>query len=353
MVCALQRKLALKGQIESEGATVIALGGARPTIRSPLRFLAYVVGSLRAVRRICREWDVSAIQCHLSDAEFIGIVAGASSGVSRVISTVHYPELLPDRQPGEWRNRLRVALTKLLYRRWVHAVVAVSVDVARKLEEVFELDPEKIHVILNRIDVRAFEMARDTEAIRGSLGLGAQDRLLVSVGRLAPPKGHAFLLEAFAIVARKHENVKLLLVGDGELRSDLEMLSGQLAVADRVLFAGSREDVEDVLAMAEIFVLPSVSEGTSLALLEAMACGRPTVATDIPGNRCVIEHGVSGLLVPPGDARALAEAIDGLLENPSRAAAMGRIAHEVAAARYDIRDTVAELEGLWTGGLPG
>ncbi|MHC1742408.1 MAG: glycosyltransferase [Syntrophobacteraceae bacterium] len=349
VVCALQRNAALKQRIESEGAEVIVLGRARPSVYRPLRFLAYVLGSLRDVRRICRERRVETIQCHLSDAEFVGIIAGAICGSCRVVTTVHYPELLPYRLPGEWRNRLRIVLTRLLYRRWADSVIAVSTDVAQKLEEVFLLEPAKVHVVVNRIDVQAFQSGQYSEELRRSLGLRPEDRLLVTVGRLAPPKGQAFLLEALAILARKHETLRLMLVGDGELKDSLEAICRRLSLTDRVIFAGNREDVADILAMAELFVLPSLSEGTSLALLEAMAGGKPVVATDIPGNRSVIERGKSGLLAPPGDAAALADAIDQLLDHPDRAKAMGQNAHALAASHYDIRETVRELERVWKG----
>lgn len=350
VVCALQQDLALGERIEKEGAEVIGLGRTRPSIYRPLRFLAYVLGGIRDVRRICRERNVTAIQCHLSDAEFIGIVAGATCGVRRVITTVHYPALLPGRRPGEWRNRLRIVLTRLLYRQWVDVVVAVSADVGQKLRDLFLLDPTKIHVVVNGIDVGAFEVERDPEALRAALGLSSDDRLIITVGRLAVPKGQAFLLSALAILVRKHNNVKLLLVGDGELRESLQALTSRLSLTSRVIFAGNREDIASLLTVAELFVLPSVSEGTSLALLEAMASGKPVVATDIPGNQSVIDHGKSGLLVPPADAGALAEAIETLLEDPEKAQALGRNAHAIASARYDIRETVRELEQLWRGG---
>ena len=113
------------------------------------------------------------------------------------------------------------------------------------------------------------------------------------------------------------------------------------------LFLGSRSDVPDILALSDVFVLPSISEGTSLALLEAMAASKPIVATDIPGNRAVLRHGHNCLLVPPGNPEKLAEAISFLLNHPQIAAEYGKNAYQDVYQRFNIDETITQLIALW------
>ena len=122
------------------------------------------------------------------------------------------------------------------------------------------------------------------------LGIDRKDRVLTNVGRLRTQKGQTFLLDAMASLVSAFEGIKLLILGEGDLLPTLKRKLEALGLSNRVKFLGNRSDVPDILALTEIFVFPSLWEGTSLALLEAMAAGKPIVATDIPGNRTVLQH---------------------------------------------------------------
>ncbi len=296
--------------------------------------------------RICRQEKVNVIQCHLSDAEFIGILAGRLARIPRILTTIHYPDLLPPRRAGDFRNFLRWLYTKIIYK-WVDHIIAVSEDVSQKLREIFDQKPPKVRIMLNRIDVQSFATALPSENLRKSLGLLPQNRILTTVARLMPPKGHNHLIDAMCKLVLKFEELKLLLVGDGDLKQILLRQCQVLGLQDRVLFLGSRRDIPAILALTEIFVLPSLWEGTSLALLEAMAGRKPIVATDIPGNRSVLRHKQNSYLVPPGDADALAQAICFLLQYPDIARNYAQNAYELAKTKLDIHRTIAELETLW------
>jgi glycosyltransferase involved in cell wall biosynthesis len=269
--------------------------------------------------------------------------------VKPIITTIHSTDFLPARGPGDLRNHLRVSVTRLFHTKWVDRIVAVSEDSARKVREQFGAAPDKVQVLLNRIDVDAFEKQPPSDTLRSSLGIAPHDKVLVCVARLVERKGQKILLDAMLELTRGRGGVKLILVGDGESREALEKHCRELSLTPHVLFLGSRSDVAALLAISDVFVLPSLSdEGTSLALLEAMASGRPVVATSIPGNAAVIENGVSGLLVSPGDPRELAKALDFMLRRPDRARAFGVNAHQLVKARYDIRQTIEELQSLWS-----
>ena len=346
LICVIQPDLTLKSRIESKGAPVFCLSRSRPSIFSPGKFFTYFYQNIRDIGALCRQHRVDVIHCHLSDAEFIGILAGWLYGASRIVTTVHYPALLPDRKAGDVRNYLRIAVTRLLYG-LANAVVAVSEDVAQQLSITFHLAPSKIRIIINGIDVDAIHRTPPKPELLPSLCALPGQRLITSVGRLMPPKGHGYLIAAMPHLIQQIGNVRLILAGDGDLKTSLEKLSQNLKVQDTISFLGSRRDVPDILALSDVFVLPSVSEGTSMALLEAMAASKPIVATDIPGNRAVLRHRHNCLLVPPGNPDKLAEAISFLLNNPQIAAEYGNNAYQDVYQRFNIDKTISQLIELW------
>jgi len=346
LVCVIQPDVTLKSRIESKGVPVFCMNRSRPSILCPMDFIIYFYQNIRDIMFLCRRYRVDVVHCHLSDAEFAGILAGWLYGARRIISTVHYPALLPERKSGDIRNYLRIAATRLLYR-LANAVVAVSDDVAQQLKDVFHLAPSKIKIVVNGIDVEAIHRKLPDPDILPTLCVLPGQRLVTSVGRLMPPKGHSYLIAAMPPLVHQVENVRLLLAGDGDLKAALEQLSQNLKVQDVINFLGSRSDVVDILALSEVFVLPSVSEGTSLALLEAMAASRPIVATDIPGNRAVLKHGHNCLLVPPGNPEKLADAISFLLNHPGIAAEYGKNAYQDVCQRFNIDETISRLIALW------
>jgi glycosyltransferase involved in cell wall biosynthesis len=201
----------------------------------------------------------------------------------------------------------------------------------------------KVTVIPNGINLGGFRSRPDPDALRRSLGLPAFGPLVTVVSRLNPMKGIEPFLEAAERIARRLPEARFLVVGDGEpspgrtsYRARLEALAERPGLAGRVLFLGFRSDVADLLAASTVSVVPSLSEGLSNVLLESMAVGVPVVATRVGGNPEAVEHGVSGLLVAPGDASALAHAVVLLLEHPHLARCYGE------AARQRVRDRFSD-----------
>jgi glycosyltransferase involved in cell wall biosynthesis len=188
--------------------------------------------------------------------------------------------------------------------------------------------------------------------VRSELGLPEDALVVGSIGRLNAQKGHTHLLDAAPEALARHPDARLLIVGDGDLMDLLREKARRLPVADRVVFAGHRSDVPDVLAAVDVFCISSLYEGTPLALFEAMAAGRPIVSTAVDGCREVLEDGVTGLLVPPGDPPALARALDRVL---SDAALRGDLAHHAleASRRFDVRRCVEQMEDLYDEVLAG
>lgn len=183
----------------------------------------------------------------------------------------------------------------------------------------------RILTIKNGINLQRFNprpVARQNN-LKMQLKLDNNVRLIGIVARLNPIKNHRLLLEAFALLLKNKDSIALVIVGDGVCRQDLETYATQLNIAELVFFLGDRADVDELLPCLEVFVLCSNNEGYSLALLEAAAASLPIVATDVGGNADIIQHGVTGLIVPPQNPVALAAAIAQLLSNSKQALLMG------------------------------
>jgi L-malate glycosyltransferase len=346
VVCSLQPHGSSEQAVKIHGAEVICLNRTRPSIFNPHRFIAYAYRNFRDILRLCRRQHISILHCHLSDAEFIGIPAGCFYGVDTILSTVHVAALFPQRSRWSFRNFLRCQTMKLLYSRVDH-VIAVSEEVAHGLKHVFGVSPSKITTIINRIDTQRYETPVLDDDLAARLNRQPGQRFITTVARFDPLKGHTVLLESAHLLKGQRDGLRFVLAGDGSERSHLVRLCGHLGLEDTVIFLGTCRNVPALLAATDLFVLPSLSEGTSLALMEAMAAGRAIIATDIPGNAALLENGKNALLVPPGNAGALAEAIAFLLDHPETAAAYGRKARELVRERFNIRQSMAELEKLW------
>jgi glycosyltransferase involved in cell wall biosynthesis len=296
---------------------------------------------------LCRREGVDVVQCHLSDAEFLGIAAAAFCRTPVIITTLHGPlPLMPRRPWWSARSMLRRVVTRLLYRCADH-IVAVSDEVAAEARRLFAAPLSKLTTIINRIDTESYASPVDAQSVKTSLGIDPKQRVITTVSRLEPHKGQACLLSALGMLGSQYNDVRLLLLGEGTSRADLEDQCRRIGLADRVVFLGTRDDVRTILTATDIFAFPSFAEGTSLALMEAMAAGRPIVAADIPGNRTLLSHEKNAMLVPAGDAAALASALARLLDNPEEAQALGAQGRAFVRGHFDSRTTVAELERLW------
>ena len=167
------------------------------------------------------------------------------------------------------------------------------------------------------------------------------------IGRLTVVKGHRYFLQGAAQVLQTIPHCKFLVIGDGPLRSDLELLANDLGISDSVRFLGYRDDIPELLAVVDISVLTSIREGTSMVLLESMAAGKPIVATDVGGTPEVVIDGEVGILVPPKDAAALAKALITLLSDPCLASRMEMSGRQRVQAKFSLRKSVDRLEALY------
>jgi len=228
-------------------------------------------------------------------------------------------------------------------------VVAVSHQLAGHISRDLGVRRSRITMVPNGV---RFGAPAAPDPVRRELALGPEHCLLVAVGSLYPVKGHRIAVDALACLAARHSKLHLAIAGRGELAGALAAQARALGIEDRLHLLGLRSDVSAVLAAADLFVLPSLSEGLPLALLEAMFARRPIVATDVGEVRSALDGGRAGVLVPPGDTAAHATAIDAILADPGRARTLAGRARERATAEYDLAGMVRRYGSIYDELLP-
>nr|MBI3614609.1 glycosyltransferase [Nitrospirota bacterium] len=167
------------------------------------------------------------------------------------------------------------------------------------------------------------------------------------LGRLTHQKGHVYLLRALPLLLAKFPSLRCLVVGDGELREELQGLAAALGLSEHCLFLGVRQDIPEVLAALDVLVLPSLSEGLPYAALEGMAMGKPIVATAVNGVPELIQDGANGRLIPREDSKALARAVEEVLADPSTGRALGQAARKTVEQEFSAERWVDQLESLY------
>jgi glycosyltransferase involved in cell wall biosynthesis len=271
------------------------------------------------------------------------LVAALLAGVPAVIATGHLFVDLP------YSRRARIE-QRLISRR-LSSYIAVSRDAASRLHSVFRVPRAKLRVIHNGVDIAAF--ARPVDAtLRHSLVGGCEWPVAITTARLTHQKGIAYLIDAAAALPQ----LKVVIVGDGPLRSQLEERARHLNIDQRVNFVGHQADVARWLAAADVFVLPSLYEGMPLSVLEAMAARLPVVATEVGGTNEVVENERTGLLVRASDASALANAIGRVIADAALADRLADAGNARVRREFSVDVMVRQVEELYaelTSGEPG
>ncbi len=333
-VCAF-RDGPLRAELEQQGVLVHILPDRRADVLALPRFVLDMRRIRRALLEVIRAHRITILQTHLlRGLDFLVLTLRQEPGVRQMYWGFHNVgwELEQDQLPRAlWLLRPKRALFRILYRAAaprVSGFIAVSDQVSDALKR--DLGPlhDRIRVIPNGIATERFGRTADRAAVRRALGLDENAILGIITARLVPPKGHRWFIAQAAPLFEQFQNLRVLLVGDGRLGQELSAQALQAGLDDRILFLGARTDVPELLAASDFFILPSLWEGMSNALLEAMASGLPVIATDVSGTRQVIRHSTDGLLIPPEDGAALRDAITRILLNPARAQELARAGRE-------------------------
>ena len=327
-ICCLQRKGNLAPEVEALGLPVFELGYRRRRALS----------TIWALRCLLRDHRVRVIHTHLYECGVIGRIAAWLAGTPVRITHEH-GKTAWKKWYHRWFERLAVRGTDLR--------IAVSEDIRDLRLAQEHTPPDKIAVVGNAVEPSSFDLPEAARArMRGNLGLGSQV-LVGTVGRLVEAKAYDVLLRAAARVCAANPDVRFVVAGGGHLETDLLKLRDSLGLAERAAFLGTRDDIPEILAAVDIYVITSVREGLPVTLIEAMMAAKPIVSTSVGGIPEVLEDGSDGVLVPPGDEQALAEAILALAADRDRRRALGLKAREKAIARYSARAVLETLEARY------
>jgi len=288
---------------------------------------------LRQVARVAgaiRRFGPDVIHAHQYTPYFYAALAAGVTGFGRIVFTEHgrhWPDVVSP--PRKWVNQ---ALR--LRRDRITAVCEFAAEALRTRERIAGRD---VRIIPNGVRCEQFDRPRRREWLAGLIGARPDATVCLQVARFSPVKDHATALRAFARIRQAHPSAHLVLVGDGPQRGPIEQLRRDLSLQGRTHLLGNRDDVPDLLAAADVFVLSSLSEAASLSILEAMSAGLPVVATDVGGNREIVRHGRTGLMSPRGDHDRLARHLDALLGDVDRRREMGDAGRRRVRALYDQR----------------
>ncbi|MEU8135394.1 glycosyltransferase family 4 protein [Streptodolium elevatio] len=325
------------------GVPVVVLGRRHVAKRLSVSFAVRIA-------RMARAGGFDVVHAHVHAASMAAALGGPLVGV---------PVVVTEHSMASWRGRIACAYSRLLYRRCA-LVLAVSPQIRNRLCTSDRVLRGRVRVVGTALFGSARAAApgpeRTPECTSGRPG----GPVVGVVARLRPEKGVEFFVRAASLVADAHPDVTFSVVGDGDQRHRLEGLAAGLGLGGRMRFHGERADGARAVAAADVLCVPSLTEGAPLVVLEAMAAGVPVIASAVGAVPDQLDGGRAGILVPPGDVSALAEALDGLLADGCERARLGRSGHrrlrELGSADEVTREVEAAYRavvGAAAGGSPG
>lgn len=329
-ICCLGRAGTLAEKAERMGGNVLSLN--RQGMRND-------PGTLWQLMRLMRCCKIDVVHTHLwCRSNVYGRAAAALARVPVIVATE--------------QGRITVRPPKRLLADYIlgpftDGFIAVSRAVKEHMVQQQGVPAHKIRVIYNGIDPNQFQVCESQTVVRRSLGLPVGVPLIGCVARLEPVKGHSYLIDAMAEIRAHLPQAILLIVGTGTAQVTLREKVRKQGLSGAVLFLGERQDIPTLLRAMDLFVLPSLDEGLGIALLEAMAMGLPVVATNVGGIPEVVDNGRTGILVPPQDSEALAQAVIALLRDEKRRQRMGMLGKERALSQFTAQRSAAQLETLY------
>lgn len=334
-----------KASVE-DGLTQIELMGVKliivPSLVRQINPIIDLRTLFRLYRIFLREKPI-VVHTHTSKAGILGRWASFLAGIPIVVHTPHGHVFYG------YYGRIKTKLFILMEKLTAPITDKIITLTEKEKEEHIQLNiskPDKFVVIHSGVKLENSHKNWDNDALRKGLGISLTDSIVGTVGRLVEIKGHVYLLDAARLLLNKMPNTTFLLVGDGHLTNRLKNHALSLGIKEKVVFTGWRNDVFQLINMFDIFVLPSLNEGMGRVLVEAMAVGKPIIASDVGGIPNLVIHGKNGLLVPAADAQALAKSIEFLCANPEKGSEMGKEGKKIAED-YGVGSMLQKIDDLY------
>lgn len=330
LVCTFQKNGKLQTEFDSAGVPIFVIEkGYGTDWRLPLK-----------LARIFRREKVNIIHTHNESQWLYGGIAAKLCQ----LPIVHTEHTAPDYHEKRWKmiERFLAMMTP--------QITTVSKGVAYFMTEHERIPSRKIKVIYNGVEVEKYTVSIDVKKQKKELNIRENELIVGNVSRLVPIKDHITLLYAFKDVSRRIPMAKLLIAGDGPLRDELLALRGKLGLHEKVNFLGFQRNIPALLKVFDVFAfssIPSIKEGLSISVLEAMASGLPVVSTGVDGTAEAVINGKTGFVVPPKDATRMAEAICKLLLDREEAKSMGERGEERVKRYFNFEKMIKEYENIY------
>jgi len=296
-----------------------------------------LMGTVRDTQKLARYFRKNPVNIlHVNDAGAeLASIAARLAGVPHIVGTLH---VLPYNKMQDWVS----CLIEFFSIRSMHVAIAVSEATKRAWIQQTWIAADRIKVVLNGMDLSAFTREYDVAAVRQELNIPAGAYVISVPARLHPLKGHQYLFEAVSQIRSELPQIMVLIIGDGVSRESLQKTVEELGIGSMVRFLGHRADIARIMAASDLVVLPSLAETLGLVLAEAQAAGKAVIATNIGGIPEVVENGVTGILIPPSDSPALAQAIVQLVQNPQQCHEIGKKGRERVNKVFSTQRMVAQ-----------
>jgi len=331
-ICCLGSKGIIGEELEYSGYAVRALNRHYGITSIFTTFILY---------KLIRQIKPDIVHTSLFYANYHGRIAANFAGVRVIVSE--------EQNIYKWKNKnpIFILIDKILSY-VTDRIIACSCSVKDFTAKQEGIDPNKFIVIHNVFDMAKFNIDSDEKDIRREMGFDKEVKVIGTIGRLCEQKGHKYLIAAMANIIKAIPDVKLVIVGEGPLEQDLKALTQKLSLLDKVIFMKKRRDISAILKTFDIFVLPSLWEGLSVVLLEAMYMSKTVIATDIPSNKEAMINNETGVLVQEKNSVLLADAVIAALNNKALMERYGENAKKRVSECFSSQKRIAELEDLYS-----
>ncbi|MFC2149632.1 glycosyltransferase [Candidatus Auribacterota bacterium] len=328
VICALVGNGDLISEAKNIGIEAVDL-----KMMGPLDFTVFF-----KIRRLIKQYKISILHTFLYHTNILGRIIGKTSGVPVVIST--------QRSTDEWRKFYHVFFDKITAG-MADVIISNSVAGKNRLVETEQIPQDKIRVVYNGIEIDAEKCAKIGMEIRAALGIAPETKVIGTVANLKPAKCLRYLISCIPHVMKEFPDIKVVIVGYGPLRRNLERLAGALNVSDKVIFTGFQPDAVCYTASFDVFVLPSIWEGTPVSLMEAMALGKGIIASGVGGVPELIRSGKDGVLIPPENIGELSQMIIKLIAEPQFCRILGQSARQRMLSDFPLERMVKDTEAIY------